>query len=205
MKVVLVAEGVGVLARRLVLVVVLVGDVEVVRVAALAGELRRAGVGREVELALLDRGRDDGERDVREDDAGQDVDLVGLDHLVGELHGDVGLLLVVLGDDLDLGAGVAGLLQRQHEAVAHVDAEAGAAAGEGGDHADLDRRGARDGGGRGHQERGEAGGRGCVSSWFSSSVVVQASALAARSAKRWILPVAVFGSASTKTTERGYL
>ena len=114
------------------LVVVLIGDVEVVGVAALAGELGRAGVGGEVELALLDCGGDDGQRDVGEDDAGQDVDVVGLDHLVGKLDGDVGLLLVVLGDDGDLGAGVAGLLQRQHEAVAHVDAEAGAAAGEGG-------------------------------------------------------------------------
>ena len=175
-------------------------------------------------MPCLHRGRDHRHREVREDDAGQDVDLVGLDHLVGELHRDLGLLLVVLGDDLDLGGGVAGLLQRQHEAVAHVDAEAGAAARERGDHADLDRLG--DGGG-GHQRRGQAGGQCRRVSIRSSSVGpgapagvcisvrlrpwrqprrAQASTFAAaRSAKRWILPVAVFGSASAKTTERGYL
>ena len=65
--------------------------------------------------------------------------MVGLDHLVGELDGELGLLGVVLDDHLDVL--VAGLLDGELEGVAHVDAEAGAATGGGGDHADLDRLG----------------------------------------------------------------
>jgi hypothetical protein len=48
-----------------------------------------------------------------------------------------GLRCVVLDDQFDVV--VAGLLERQLEAVAHIDAERGAAARKRGDHADLDR------------------------------------------------------------------
>ena len=122
-------------ACGLVQVVVLPGDVEVIRVASFAGEERGPRVGREVELALLDRGGHDRDGEVRPDDAGQHVHLVALNHLVGELDGDVRLALVVIHDHLDIGAG---LLDGEHEAVAHVDAEAGTAAGECRDHADLE-------------------------------------------------------------------
>ena len=136
--------------QRLVEIVVLVGDVEVVLVALRAGERRRAGVDRQVELALRDRVRHDRHGEVRPDDAGQHVDLVALDHLVGDLHRQFRLHRVVLGDDLDVLR--AGQLERQHEAVARVDAEAGAAAGQRRDHADLDRLG--EGGAREAQRHG---------------------------------------------------
>ena len=62
-----------------------------------------------------------------------------------------GFMRVVLDDDLDVL--VAGLLDRQHEAVAHIDAKAGAAARQRRDHADLD--GLGEGGARGAQRQGD--------------------------------------------------
>ena len=120
-------------------IVVLPGDVEIVRMTALAGQDGRAGIRRQVEFPLGGRGRDHGHGQVRPDDAGEHVDLFRLDHLVGELDGNVRLALIVFDDDLEVF--IAGLLDRKHEAVPHIDAEARAAAGQCGDHADLDRFG----------------------------------------------------------------
>ena len=83
------------LADGFVQVVVLPGDVEEEGVALLAGVLRRAGIGRNVESLVLEDGRADGEHDVGEDDAGHEIDLVLLQELVGRLLGDVRILLVV--------------------------------------------------------------------------------------------------------------
>ena len=92
----------SVIAHRLVEIVVLVGDVEVVLVALRAGERRWAGIDRQVELVLRDRVRHDRHGEVRPDDAGQHVHLVALDHLVGDLHRQFRLHRVVFGDDLDV-------------------------------------------------------------------------------------------------------
>src|SRR5690606_21178427 len=117
----------------------LVGDVEIVLVALRAGKRRRPGIDREIELALRHSARNDGHGKVRPDDAGQDVDLVRLDHLVGDLHGKLRLLAVIFGHDLDLGRRVAGILERQHETIARVDTQSRTAARKRRDHSDLDR------------------------------------------------------------------
>jgi hypothetical protein len=117
-------------------VVILPGDVEIVGVAARAGQLRRPGIGRQIEHPLGGCRRHHRHRQIRPDDAGHHVHVFGLDHPVGQLHGDVRLALVVLDDHLDVVA--ARLGDRQQEAVAHVDPKPGAAARQGGDHADLD-------------------------------------------------------------------
>jgi hypothetical protein len=113
-----------------------------------------AGIHGQIEFALIDRARHDGHGQVRPDNTGQDIDLVGLDHLVRQLHGDIRLALIVLDDDFDVL--VSGLLDCQHETVACIDAESRAAAGKRRDHADLDRL--RDGC-RGHSENRQGGKR----------------------------------------------
>src|SRR3546814_20579517 len=95
--------------------------IEVMRVTQLAGELRRAGVGADVEHPVLHRRRHHGHRQVRPAAAGHAVDLVALDELVGYLLGAVGLLGVVLDEHLD--AHLTRLLQRQHHTVPPVYAE----------------------------------------------------------------------------------
>ena len=132
----LVARGIGVVAHRLVQIVVLPGDVEIVFVAFGARERRGTGVGRKIELALRDRVRHDGHGKIGPDDSGQDVDLFALDHLVGDLHRKLRLHRVILDDDLDVL--VARLLDGKQEAVAHVEAKSRSAARKRGDHADLD-------------------------------------------------------------------
>jgi hypothetical protein len=121
-------------------VVVLPGDVEVVLVAAGTGELRGAGIGREVDHAVADEARDHGHGDVGEDDAGHDIHAVALDHALGDLHAALGLEAVVLDEELDAVAGP-GHLDGEQEAVADILAEIATAGGQGGDHADLDRLG----------------------------------------------------------------
>ena len=126
--------------HRLMEIVVLVGDVEIVLVALLAGQRRGAGIGRQVELALRHRARHHRHGEVRPDDAGQHVDLVALDHLVGDLHGESPASCASSSVTTSMSL-LPDMLHRQHEAVAHVDAEAGAAARKRGDHADLHRFG----------------------------------------------------------------
>ncbi len=152
------ARVIGMGAGGLVEIVILPGDVEIERVAAPAGERRGAGIGRDVEPALR-RGRGHHRhREVGPDDARQHVHLVLLDHAVGELHGDVGLALIVLDHHLHIRR--ARKLQRQQEAIAHIDPEPRAAARKRGDHADLElllpRAGlARAKGQRGDQRHGQ--------------------------------------------------
>ena len=108
-------------------VVVLPGDVEEEGIALLAGVLRGAGVGRDVEGLVLENGRADGEHDVGEDDAGHEIDLVLLQELVGCLLGDVRILLVVGNQYLSrqIAQLAAEMLDAQLETVADIDAEAG--------------------------------------------------------------------------------
>ena len=131
-------------------VVVLPGDVEEEGIALLAGVLRGAGVGRDVEGLVLEDGRADGEHDVGEDDAGHEIDLVLLQELVGCLLGDVRILLVVGNQYLSrqIAQLAAEMLDAQLETVADIDAEAGPRAGQGGDEANLDLVGSVDGTGQ---------------------------------------------------------
>ena len=146
----------NVFADCFVEIVVLPGHVEEEGIALFARILRGAGVGRDVEGLVLENSRSDGEHDVGEDDAAHEVDLVLLQQLVGGLLGDVGILLVV--DDQHFGGQAAELavqfLDRQIEAVADIDAEAGTGPGERGHKADLDLIGGMDGSGQ-HQRGGE--------------------------------------------------
>ncbi|MNE55146.1 hypothetical protein D3C80_1499690 [compost metagenome] len=200
----------------------------------MAGECRRCCIGGHVEFSLRDRARHDRHQKVRPDDAGQHVDLVALNHLVGDLDGKLRLLRVVLGDDGDVL--VAGLLDRQHEAVAGIDAEACTATRKRGDHADLERLGhrvtrcaeaERHRGGCQHflhcgtplfcspvARRVNRGGTVTFHIHTETSTVEKddfagGSAIYAERAcfsrNRWILPDSVFGSVSVKMTERGYL
>ena len=57
-------------------------------------------------------------------------------HLVGQLHGQFRLALVILDDQLHIA--VPGHFQGQLEPVAHVGSKIGAAPAQRGDHADLD-------------------------------------------------------------------
>jgi hypothetical protein len=169
---VLVALVVDVLAGRLGVAVAHPGHREEVRIALLAGEVRRAGVRADVEGLRLEHRLLDGLQQVLEHDAGHQVDLVALEHLVGELARDVGLLLVVLDDHLDRQAAqlAAGVLDAEQESVADRHADDAAGAGERADEADLDPVG---GEGRGRERGGEREaderllhgipcGRGCV-------------------------------------------
>ncbi len=138
---------IGIGASGLMQVIILPGDVEIVRMTALARQRRRSGIGREVELVLRGGGGHNGHGEVRPDDTGQHIDLFRLDHLVGELHGDLGFALIVLDHDFEIV--VPGQFRGQHEAIAHVDAKPRATARKRGDHAHLDlaiggqRRGAK--------------------------------------------------------------
>ena len=104
--------------------VVLPCDVEIHRAAPLARQCRRTGVGRQVEFALGCHAGHHGHGQVGPYDTGHDIDLLGLDHLVGQLHCDVGLLLVVFDNDIQHVVA----LGRQHKAVAHINAQARTAA-----------------------------------------------------------------------------
>ena len=90
------------LAHRLGRVVVLPGSGEEQLVALLSGELVRACVRADHELARVrDRGRDR-EHHVRPDDSRHEVDLVFFQHLVRDLLAHVGLDLVVAVDHFDV-------------------------------------------------------------------------------------------------------
>ena len=81
-----------------------------------------------------------GQQHVRPDVADDEVDLVGLDQLLGLLHADFGLDLVVLVDHLDRQAAdlAAVMVEGELERVAHVVADRGDRAAERADEADLD-------------------------------------------------------------------
>ena len=108
---------VRVLAGGLVVGVVRPRHGEEQRVAVLAGDRRRRRVRADVDDLVVDRLGQRREHDVREDDAGHEVDLVALDVLLEQLLGDVGLELVVA--DEHLGGQAAEL------AAVQLDARAG--------------------------------------------------------------------------------
>ena len=122
-------------AHCFVQVVVLPGGVEVIFVAQLARQRRRACIGRQIDRAATGHAGNNGHREVGPDDAGQDIDLFALDHFVGQRLGDIGFLGVVAHDNFDI-IGTRHL-QRQHETVMHVLAEMRAATRQRGNHTDL--------------------------------------------------------------------
>ena len=128
-----------VFAHHLVVLVVLIGGDEEVRVAILAGEVRGAGVRADQEGAALGHRLHDGDQDVGEDRADDEVDLVAVDQRLGLADGDVGLEFVVLDEQLDLAAAelAAHVLDRELEAVAELLAEHGRRARQRGDDADF--------------------------------------------------------------------
>jgi hypothetical protein len=77
---------------------------------------------------------------VRPDDAGDDVDVVLLQHLLGDLHADVGLGLVVAVDHFRLEPAdlAAEMVERELDRVLHVGADHALRTAHGGDEADLD-------------------------------------------------------------------
>ena len=101
MKSLLVAEIGGVLPGAFMQRVVLPGHHEVVLVAFLAGEIRRAGIRADIDRAGIEDVRNGGAGDIGEHDAGEQLDVVGLQHPVGDLLALTGLQSVVLHHDLD--------------------------------------------------------------------------------------------------------
>ena len=84
--------------------VVLVGGDEEVRVAVLAGEVRRAGIRRDQDGAAFGHRLHDRDQNVREDRADDEIDLVAVDQRLGLADGDVGLEFVILHDQFDFAA-----------------------------------------------------------------------------------------------------
>jgi hypothetical protein len=128
-----------VLAHRLGRLVVLPRGREEALVALLAGELVRAGVGADHDLAGVGHRRRHREQHVRPDHPGDEVDLVLLQHLVGELLADVGLDLVVAVDHLGVEAAdlAVEVVERELDRVLHVLADHALRTRERGDEADL--------------------------------------------------------------------
>ena len=128
------------LAHRHRGLVVLPGGREEVLVAELAGELGRAGVRADEELAGVEDGFAGGEQDVRPDEPRHEIDVVGLDELVRLLLADLGPESVVLVEDLDVESGhlAADVLHREVDRILHVPADHAGPGGEGGHEADPD-------------------------------------------------------------------
>ena len=92
---------VHVVAHRLRRLVVLPGGREEEWRAQTAGDLVRTGIGADQEGLRVDHRLERGQQHVRPDVAGDEIDPVGLDQLLGLLPADVRAQLVVLVDDLD--------------------------------------------------------------------------------------------------------
>ena len=146
-----------VLAHRLGRLVVLPRRREEELVAHLAGELVRPGVRADHESAGARHGGRHRQHHVRPDDARDEMDLVLLEHLVGELLADVGLDLVVAVDHLDVEPAdlSSEMVERQLDRILHVLADDPLWPGQGGDEADLHRLGGRRSGGQRHEESDE--------------------------------------------------
>ena len=129
-----------VLAHRFRRLVVLPGGGEEHLVAIRAGKLVRAGVGADHEGARAGHCGRDCEHDVGPDHAGDEVDLVLLQHLLGDLLADIGLDLVVAVDHLGVEAADFALemVERELDRVLHVLADHALRAGEGRNEADLE-------------------------------------------------------------------
>ena len=138
-----------------------VGPVDEVGRAGLAGQVGRSGAGVEVDLVLLAHDRLHGERDRRCRHVEQHVHAVAVEPLARDRHGEVGLVLVIGVDHLDVEAfaGDAEILQRLlaaddrgRAAGVHVRARHVV------QHADLDgRRALRAGTHKRHGGRGSCG------------------------------------------------
>ena len=104
-----------VLAQDFVHLIVLIGGDEEVRVAILAGEARRAGVGADEDDVRLGDRLLDGAENVGEDRPDHEIDLVAIDERLHFGHGNIGLELVVGDEDLGLAAAklAAQLLHRE--------------------------------------------------------------------------------------------
>ena len=113
---------------------------EHVRRALIAGELRRAGIGHHRHGLGIDQRLERGQHHVRPDIADDEIDLVRLDQLLGFLHADFRLDLVVLVDDFDRQPAdlAAEMVEAELERIAHVVADRGGRAAERRDEADLD-------------------------------------------------------------------
>ncbi len=111
------------------------------RMALAAGELRGARVDVDEECSGIEHRLGEGEQHVGEVDAGDDVDAVALDHLVGQLTTDVRLRLVIGLNDLGGAAAqfVADAVEAELEAIEQFLAQSAGWSGEGRNEADLDR------------------------------------------------------------------
>ena len=109
--------------------------------ALIAGELRRAGIGHDGHGLGVDHRRQRCQEHVRPDVADQEVDVVGLDQLLGLLQSDVRLDLVVFVDDFDRQAAelAADMIEAELERVAHIVADHGDRAAKARNEADFDR------------------------------------------------------------------
>jgi hypothetical protein len=126
-------------AGRLRGLVALPGDRKEVRRALFAGNLRGPGIGADDEGLRIHRRQQRGQQHVGKAVAGEKIDVVGFDELVGLLLADLGLLRVVLEQNLDrLSRHLAAeMLEAEIEAVAHVVADRGGRAAERPDEADF--------------------------------------------------------------------
>src|SRR5262245_58254981 len=114
-------------AHRLWGLVVVPGGREHVWRAQLARELRGAGVGDNCKCLGIDERLERGEQHVRPDVADDEIHFVGFDQLLGLLHSDLGLGLIVLVDHLDRQAAelTPMMVEPKLEGIAHVRADCG--------------------------------------------------------------------------------
>ena len=73
----------------------------IIGVAILAREVRGAGIRADVDATIFQHVGHHGQSDIREDDAGEQFDFVGLHEFVGDLLALTGLQRIVLDDHLD--------------------------------------------------------------------------------------------------------
>jgi hypothetical protein len=108
--------------------------------ALLAGDLVRPGIGGNQDGARLDDRLIDREQHIGPDEPGQEIDLVALQHLVGDLAPDIRLELVVAIDDLRRQPADLAAQHREGEVagILHVLADDAGRAAQGRDKTDLD-------------------------------------------------------------------
>jgi len=113
---------------------------EIIGVASLAGKCRRSGVGADIDRAGIEDVGHGRARDIREHDAGEQLDILVLQQAIGDLLALPGLGAVVLDHDLNRDAAqfAASDVNRELKAVADILAEVAAGTGQRRDHADLD-------------------------------------------------------------------
>jgi hypothetical protein len=128
------------LAHGLRRLVVLPGDIEEVLVAVLARQLMRPGVGGNEELAGVQHRPRRRQQNIGPDVAGDEIDIVQVDELVGLLLADLRLEAVVLVDHLEVEIThlAAHVLDREIDGILLVIADHRGRCGERGDEADLD-------------------------------------------------------------------